>query len=82
MYVATGGPNVKWGGHRFQMGGPGTTDPPMATALAARLNYSSPSTTAALENVYLLTPRQESELMFRNNGLLHHNAIIAAVLLS
>ena len=28
MYAATGGPNVKWGGHRFQMGGPGTTGPP------------------------------------------------------
>ena len=28
MYAATRGPNVKWGGHRFQMGGPGTTGPP------------------------------------------------------
>jgi len=27
MYVATGGPNVKWG-HRYQMGGPGTTGSP------------------------------------------------------
>jgi len=27
MHAATGGPNVKWG-HRFQMGGPGTTGPP------------------------------------------------------
>jgi len=48
---------------------------------AARLNYSSPSTTAALE-VHLPTVWQESELMFRNNGLLHHNAITAAGLLS
>jgi len=70
------------GGHRFQMGGPGTISPPLAMALAARLNYSSPSTTAALENDHLLTTRQESELMFRNNGLLHHNVTIAAVLLS
>jgi len=28
MYAAARGPNVKWGGHRFQMGGPGTTAPP------------------------------------------------------
>ena len=28
MYAATGGSNVKWGGHRFQMVGPGTTAPP------------------------------------------------------
>jgi len=34
MYAATEGPNVKWGGHRFQMGGPGTTGPPLATALS------------------------------------------------
>ena len=27
IYAATRGPNVK-GGHRFQMGGPGTTGPP------------------------------------------------------
>ena len=38
----------------------------------------------ALENGYLplLTTWQESELMFNNNGLLHHNVIIAAGLLS
>ena len=35
----------------------------------------------ALENVHLPTTWQESELMFRNNGLLHHNVIIAAGLL-
>ena len=81
MYVATGGPNVKWGGTDFKWGGRAPL-PPLATALATRLNYSSPSTTAALENVHLLTTRQESELMFRNNGLLHHNVIIAEVLLS
>jgi len=45
---------------------------------AARLNYSSPSTTVALENVHLPTTWQVSELMFRNNGLLHHNVITAA----
>jgi len=33
--------------------------------------------TVALENVHLPTTWQKSELMFRNNGLLHHNAIIA-----
>jgi len=27
MYAATDGPNVKWEGQRFQMGGPGTTGP-------------------------------------------------------
>jgi len=32
----------------------------------------------ALENVHLPTTWQESELMFCNNGLLHHNVIIAA----
>jgi len=37
---------------------------------STRLNYSSPSTTVALENGYLPTTWQESELMFRNNGLL------------
>ena len=49
---------------------------------ASRLNYSSPSTAVALENVHLPTTWQESELMFRNNGLLHHKLIIAAGLLS
>jgi len=37
IHVATGGPNVKWG-HRFQMGWPGTTGPPLATALGAAAN--------------------------------------------
>jgi len=32
MYVATGGPNVKWGAP-ISNGGPGTTVPPLATAL-------------------------------------------------
>jgi len=49
---------------------------------AARLNYSSQSTTVALENGHLPTTWQESEVMFRNNWLLHHNVIIAAGLLS
>jgi len=49
---------------------------------AARLNYSSPSTTVALENVHLPTTWQESELTFRNIALLHHNVIIAAGVLS
>ena len=49
---------------------------------AARLTYSSPSTTVALENVHLPTTWQESELMFHNNGLLRHKVIIAAGLLS
>jgi len=48
---------------------------------AARQNYSSPSTTAALKNSHFPTTWQESELMFHNNGLLHYNAIIAAGLL-
>jgi len=48
----------------------------------ARLNYSSPSTVVALENVHLPTTWQESELMCRNNGLLHHNVITAAGRLS
>jgi len=39
-------------------------------------------TTVALENGQLLTKMQEAELMFRNNGLLHRNVIIAAGLLS
>ena len=46
--------------------------PPSVTPLAARLNYSSTSTTVALENGHLPT----TELMFHNNGLLHHNVII------
>jgi len=45
---------------------------------AASLKYSSPSTTVALENVHLPTTWQGYELVFRNNGLLHHNVIIAA----
>jgi len=49
---------------------------------AARLNYSSPSATVALENIHLTTTWYESELMFRNNGLLHRKLIIAAGLLS
>jgi len=48
---------------------------------AAKLNYSSPRTTVALENGQLPTTRQEPELVFRNNGLLHHNVITAAGLL-
>jgi len=32
MYVATRGPNVKWGEHILN-GGPGTTAPPLVTAL-------------------------------------------------
>jgi len=36
----------------------------------------------ALENVHLPTTWQGSELMFRNIGLLHHNVMIAAGLLS
>ena len=35
-------------------------------------------TTVALENGHLPTTWQESELMLRNTGLLHHNVIIAA----
>jgi len=35
--------------------------------MAARLNYSSPSTTVALETVHLPITWQESELMVRNN---------------
>jgi len=35
MYAATGGPNVKWGEHRFQIGGPSTTGPPLATTMAS-----------------------------------------------
>jgi len=38
--------------------------------------------TIALENVHLPTTWQESELMLRNNGLLHRGVIIAAGLLS
>jgi len=38
--------------------------------------------TVALENGQLLTTRQEPELMFHNNGLLHHNVVTAAGLLS
>jgi len=34
-----------------------------------------------LENGHLPTTRQEPELVFRNNGLLHHNVITAAGLL-
>jgi len=33
MYAATGGPNLKWVGHRFQMGGAGHHRSPLATAL-------------------------------------------------
>jgi len=36
----------------------------------------------ALENAHLPATWQESELTFRKNELLHHNAIIAAGLLS
>jgi len=46
------------------------------------LNYSSPRTTVALENGQLPTTTQEPELMFCNNGLLHHGVITAAGLLS
>jgi len=53
---------------------------------AARLNYSSPSTKVALEfgkwSFALPTTWQEPKLMFRNNGLLHHDVVIAAGLLS
>jgi len=38
--------------------------------------------TVILESDHLPTTWQESELMFRNNGLLRHNVIIAADLLS
>jgi len=48
---------------------------------APRLNYSSPSTTVALENIHLPTTWQEPEL-FRINGLFHHNVIPVADLLS
>ena len=37
---------------------------------------------AALENGHLLTTWQDPDLMFHNNGLLHHDVIIAAGLLS
>jgi len=46
------------------------------------LNYSTPRTTVALQNGELPSTKQEPELMFRNNGLLHHNVITAAGLLS
>jgi len=36
----------------------------------------------ALENRHLPTTWQEPELMFRNNGLLHHNVMITAGLKS
>jgi len=36
----------------------------------------------ALENGHLPTTWQEFELIFRNNGLLHHNVMIAAGLLT
>ena len=61
---------------------------------AARLNYSSPSTTVALENgkialencemLTCLVPTtwQERALMFRKNGLLHRNVITALGLLA
>jgi len=42
----------------------------------------NPALKVALENCHLSTTWQESQLMFRNNGLLHHNVIIAAGLLS
>jgi len=48
----------------------------------ARLKYSSSSTTVALENGHVPTTWQEPELMFRNNGLLHHSIVSAAGLLS
>jgi len=38
--------------------------------------------TVALENGQLPTTRQEPELIFRNNGLLHHNVITGASILS
>jgi len=38
MYVATGGPNVKWG-HRCQMGEPDTTAPSLATDLPEPQDY-------------------------------------------
>jgi len=38
--------------------------------------------TVALENGQLPTTRQEPNLMLRNNGLLHHNVMTAAGLLS
>jgi len=49
---------------------------------AAGLNYTSPRTIVALENGQLPTTRQEPELMFRNNGLLHHNVTTDAGLQS
>jgi len=46
---------------------------------AVRLNYYSQSLTVALENGngHLRTTWQMPELMFHNNGFLHHNVIIA-----
>jgi len=38
--------------------------------------------TVALDNAQLPTTRQEPELMFHNNGLLHHNVVTDAGLLS
>jgi len=46
------------------------------------LKYSSPRAAVALENGQLPTTRQEPELMFCNNGLLHHNVITAVSLMS
>jgi len=48
----------------------------------AGLNYSSSSTTVALENCHLPTTWQEPELVSRNNGLLHHIVITTAGLRS
>jgi len=33
MYVATGGPKVKWGGTDFKWGGQAPLPPPLATAV-------------------------------------------------
>jgi len=41
MYAATGEPNVKWRWLRFQMGGPGTTASPLATALQGNVCLTS-----------------------------------------
>jgi len=50
----------------------------------ARLNYSfkAPQQHWKMEIVHLATTLQESELMFCNNGLLHHNVRIVVRLLA
>jgi len=56
MYAATRGPNVKWGGHIFQMGGLEPLAPMLATALVC---CTPVYINIFKENIYKFLKKQE-----------------------